>query len=238
MNLLPELRIRFTTFCFSFHTSTFVTFLRMQWLIFLYILLYDCLSLFVEQDRDSSLSLKELLCLMMVWCGGWWTLILFPGTHVRDSNSAPTTDPAFLTTLSSPVVSLFLYMYMSVYVYTHIYICNVEAERNTQFWKNWKTVYWIVWSSHRWKGSKLWNGFQVPVSWKPASTVSSLPQVHCSVSTSACAKGGRYRFWMSNTLDTTHWNTKVHLTLALTIQSVTGLHSDCSVCWNTLDSNR
>ena len=77
----------------------------------------DLLSLSVEQDGDSSLSLKTLLCLMMVLCRGWWALsmmessllrVLLSATDVVESSSVPTTEPAFLTSLSRREASLFL----------------------------------------------------------------------------------------------------------------------------------
>ena len=62
----------------------------------------DFLSLSVRDGSDNSLSLKELLCLEMVLCRGWWGLskmdknlvrVLRSATDVRKSSSAPTMEP-------------------------------------------------------------------------------------------------------------------------------------------------
>lgn len=62
----------------------------------------DFLSLFVKQESDNSLSLKLLLCLEMALCSEWFGLSLmdrsqFIVTEVWLSSTAPTTEPAFLT---------------------------------------------------------------------------------------------------------------------------------------------
>lgn len=68
----------------------------------------DFFSLSVEQDNDSSLSLKLLLCLEMALCSGWCGLSMMDSSlfrvrlsaiDVRLSSSVPTTVPAFLTSL-------------------------------------------------------------------------------------------------------------------------------------------
>lgn len=76
----------------------------------------NLLSLSVEHANDRSLPLNMVFCLVNVLCSGWWSLsktdsllrVPFFSTSIKDSSSMPTTEPGFLTSLSSHPVFIFL----------------------------------------------------------------------------------------------------------------------------------